>query len=164
MYSLRCWWVGLCWFRYRTVGIVWTVRRRALVVIQVHYFFNTHLPTLNHQLRNDLNRNRDVHDALLRSVDFVPGTQVHVIDSPVMNINPAQQIMRFLVDGITVFTVERADFTGEYLVGLESDIPHAFYVGPDDIMTISLLQTAYPELQGPRYSPYDVPEDKISGL
>jgi hypothetical protein len=64
-------------------------------VLSLAYYFDSHLPTLNDQLRNDLHRDLDSDDALLRSVDFPAGTTIHIIAEVVMSENEAQKLVRF---------------------------------------------------------------------
>jgi hypothetical protein len=131
----------------------------AVMVLQVNYFFNIHLPVLNDQFRND-KRDLDTDDALFRSVDFPPETRVIIVGELVMNQVDARKLMRFMNPEILVTTMHYDDLMGVFLRDLDLNYDHAFFIDPDHSVVLKLLKIYFPDIQGPQYSSFDLPEDK----
>ncbi len=131
--------------------LIWTVT--ILIVIgQGVYYFVPHLTHYNIQFREG-RPYPDYEDAMLRSVDFVAGTQIHVIAPEGLNQNDAQTFLRLFVDDITVNTIYRGEFDETYLQDLPSNIEHVFYITPDDGRSRHILRQTYGDL-APQVSPY----------
>jgi 4-amino-4-deoxy-L-arabinose transferase-like glycosyltransferase len=154
-----------------TLALLWPDGRRprarpallaALVIAaaagQVWYYFDAHVPLFNLQFR-ETRRERDCDDALLRSADFPPGTQIHVISTDPCNQQYATQAIQYLADGLDVDTLARPDFSGDYLWSLPRTVDHAFFIEPGDQATRKLLEL-YFLLDPPAYTPHDIPQDK----
>jgi hypothetical protein len=125
-----------------------------LAIVQVDYYFGLHLKDYNRQLRPFY----DSQDALFRSIDFPPSTQVcFITDSP--RDEPFLLEMRdYVAPQIDLCFISIADLTADKLETLPQDAPLAIYVEPDDAETLSLLQESL-TLDGPFFSPYEtVPE------
>jgi 4-amino-4-deoxy-L-arabinose transferase-like glycosyltransferase len=127
-------------------------------LMQANYYFNQHLPLYNEQTR-DRWGHRDAQDAILRSLNFPPGTHIHIVtqtDPP--NLEFTSGVLNFLVDGLDVNTLSVTDFTPEYLASLDHQTDNAFYIGPYNTQAISLLR-ANITLLPPQLSPFDLPAD-----
>jgi len=125
---------------------------------QTWYYFDLHVPLFNVQFR-ETKRDRDCDDALLRSADFPPGTQIHIVSTVPCNQHYATQAIQFLADGLTVDTLVPQDLTGDYLWNLPRAVDHAFFIEPGDQGTLKRLEL-YFLLDPPAYTSYAVPEDK----
>lgn len=112
-------------------------RRGALVTLvivlavgQVRYYFVEHLPVYNQQSR-DLWGHRDGQDAILRSLDFPPGTQIHIISSTPPAPVYIQALLSFLTDDYPLDIRTPDDASDRYLADLPGDVDHAFFIEPD---------------------------------
>jgi hypothetical protein len=123
---------------------------------QVDYYYNRHLPAYNKQFRDSWGH-RDALDAVLRSVDFPAGTQLHII-SPVKipDLDFTRGFMNFMVDGLRVITLSSDEFTLKYISLQKMVRDQAFYVDPTDRTTIALIREHFDVLPG-RMSPFDLP-------
>ncbi len=100
----------------------------------------------------------DAEDALLRSRDFPPGTQIHLVADGILPQTDAQHFMNFLADNLIVEVIAPDQFTPAYLKGLPRDVGHAFFVRLGDPPS-QLLATVFPG-GAFEFSPYDVPDGK----
>jgi 4-amino-4-deoxy-L-arabinose transferase-like glycosyltransferase len=154
-----------------TLALLWPdgLRPRARAVLlaalviaacagQAWYYFDVHVPLFNVQYR-EAKRDRDLDDALFRSVGFPPGTQVHVISAVRCDPRYATQALQFLADGLDVDTLTPRDLSLEYLWDLPRTVDHAFFIEPDDETTLKLLRLFF-ALDLPAYTSYDIPADK----
>jgi hypothetical protein len=126
---------------------------------QVDYYFNQHLAVYNEQTRESWGY-RDAEDAVLRSVNFPPGTQIHLVwqkDEP--NLDVARGVLNFMADDVELDAVETRYFTPSYLAGLDRRVDHAFYVAHDNTRAVLLLRDAF-TLLPPEMSPYDLAADE----
>ena len=159
--------VGL---RY-TLAVLWPDRLRprarsvvlALLVIavaagQAWYYFEVHAPVFNIEFR-ETKRDRDLDDALLRSVDFPPGTQIHMISAVRCDPQYATQAIQYLADDLDVDTLTPRDLSADYLSHLPRTVDHAFFLEPGDQDTLEFLGL-YFLLDPPAYTSYDIPPDK----
>ncbi|HEX2906319.1 MAG TPA: glycosyltransferase family 39 protein [Phototrophicaceae bacterium] len=110
-----------------------------LAVAQVNYYFNVHLPTYNHQFREIL-RYRDGQDAMLRSLDFPPTTRIHLISSQPLPEDYITGLLRFMNDSLQVDFMNANELTVLDLQRLPLGADHAFYVEPEDVRVIDLIQ------------------------
>lgn len=126
---------------------------------QVHYYFGPHLAYYNVQLRAS-KQHPDGVDAILRALDLPPNTQTYLISDPVVDINPPRSLYGFFAADERAELPPRelspSDVTHDWLADLPRDRHYAFFVEPDDTVTINLLSAVF-DLEGPQESPYNVP-------
>jgi 4-amino-4-deoxy-L-arabinose transferase-like glycosyltransferase len=127
-------------------------------VLQVHYYFNEHLPIYNFAARDAL-PHRDGQDAILRSVKFPPGTQIHFISDSPPNGHYTLGLMSFLTDDLTVEIITTEEFTPTYVNNLNLDVDHAFYVD-EATGVFSLLLRGLFDVEAPVYGPFDLPHSQ----
>jgi hypothetical protein len=121
---------------------------------QMLYYFGPHLASYNRQIRQGM----DEEDALFRSTQFPPGTQVVIVTSdPTITEDYAQTLMNFLADGLEVNLLE--ELTPAALAQLSPDRDHAFFIAPDDQRTIDALR-AYYNVEPAQGSPYPIPPEQ----
>jgi hypothetical protein len=126
---------------------------------QVDYYFNQHLDAFNEQTRESWGR-RDAEDAVLRSVNFPPGTQIHIIwQSREPNIQVTRGMLNFMADGLEVNAIESKYLSPAYLNTLDRRVDHAFYVAHDNTRAVSLLRDIF-TLLPPEMSPYGLPPNQ----
>ncbi len=124
----------------------------ALGVYQADYYFNQHIPVYNQQLR-DSKPHRDPQDAVLRSLNFPPGTQVHIISRVEADGGYTQGFAGFFREDLAVHVLAAADFDAGYIARLARGVDHAFYLEPElDSVLACLKQHFY--LRPPQASPY----------
>jgi 4-amino-4-deoxy-L-arabinose transferase-like glycosyltransferase len=129
-----------------------------LAIIQVNYYFNEHLPLYNRQFRNNW-PHPDGQDAALRSINFPPGTQVHIISDIPPDMFFTRGVLHYFTDDVDLDTLRSSAFTPAYLSKLPKNIDHAFYLDVKDPSILALLE-AYYYLTPPQLSPYDLPIEK----
>jgi len=129
-----------------------------LAFIQVNYYFNEHLPLYNQQFRNNW-PHPDGQDAALRSINFPPGTQVHLISDIPPDMFFTRGMLHFFTDDVDLDTLPSSMFTPAYLSKLPKGIDHAFYIEPKDFRVLALLENYY-YLMPPEQSPYNLPIEK----
>jgi hypothetical protein len=130
-----------------------------IAVGQAVYYFDIHLDHFTTEVRQQIDH--DVEDALLRSADFTPGTEIWLIGSGrMMSQTDAQRIANFFADGLIVHTAFPSDLTAATFAALPRDRHMAFFFAPYDLRTLEELEIVF----GPRdlqYTPYDdLPPDK----
>jgi 4-amino-4-deoxy-L-arabinose transferase-like glycosyltransferase len=130
----------------------------AIAAGQVWYYFEVHVPVFNVELR-ETKRDRDLDDALLRAVDFPPGTQIHMISAVRCNPQYATQAIQYLAEDLEVDTLTQRDLSADYLSHLPHTVDHAFFLEPGDQDTLEFLEL-YFLLNPPAYTSYDIPADK----
>jgi|FLYN01.1.fsa_nt_gi 4-amino-4-deoxy-L-arabinose transferase-like glycosyltransferase len=130
-----------------------------IAAAQVDYYFNQHIPAYNQQFRNNW-RHRDAQDAVLRSLDFPPGTQIHIISrGEIPNLNDTRHVLDFMASGLELNTLSAQDRTlPDYIASLDRSVDHAFYVDPSSTQVIELLRRHF-ELLPAQASPYDISPD-----
>ncbi len=155
-----------------TLALIWPEAwpegaRSALLVLialgmavgQGVYYFGTHLANFTTEVR--LQVAHDVEDALLRSADFPPGTEIWLIgDGPMMGQSDAQRVANFFGDDLVIVESAPADVKAAELVAIPRDRDLAFFFAPTDRRTLDKLMAVF----GPRvllHTPYqDVPPEK----
>lgn len=122
----------------------WMLGTFAFLIVFVNgvYYFGVHLPIFEGEYRT-LRHYRDIEDAILRSTDFRPGTQVHLVVDTLVNERDNSDLMNFVVDGITTYTVMREDFTLEYVDELRRQVDQAIYLPRGDESLLALLTDEY---------------------
>jgi hypothetical protein len=123
-----------------------------LAVVQTNYYFNDHLPFYNRQFRQILGY-RDGQDAVLRSLDFPPTTQIHIISDDILPGDYIGGLLRFMDGDLHLDFLLSGDLTPAVLRQMSTGVDHAFYVAPDDMRVIGLLHE-YFFLRPPEFSPY----------
>lgn len=123
-----------------------------LAVVQVWYYFGPHLDAYQVQSRP----RRDVQDAALRSVDFPPGTRIHVISDPVEDGGYGNEMLAFFADGLVMGSLSPDDVNRDFIYGLKTGVDHAFFLEPGDFETLNRLR-AHLQLEGPFLSDYPMP-------
>jgi hypothetical protein len=153
-----------------TLALIWPEAwpgRSALLVLiglgmaigQGVYYFGTHLANLTAEVQQHVAH--DVEDALLRSADFPPGTEIWLIgDGPMMDQEDAQRAANFFGDDHMITESTPADLKAAQLVTIPRDRDLAFFFAPTDRRTLDKLMAVF----GPRvllHTPYkDVPPGK----
>jgi hypothetical protein len=144
----------------------WRGRSALLVLIglgmaigQGVYYFGTHLASFNAEVQQHVAHS--VEDALLRSADFPPGTEIWLIgDGPMMDEADAQRAVNFFGDDLEIVESSPANVKAAELVTIPRDRDLAFFFAPTDRLTLDKLMAVF----GPRvlrYTPYtDVPPEK----
>lgn len=125
---------------------------------QAYYYFAQHLDQFNRDVREY--PDADAEDALLRAVDFPPGTIVHLVGGRILPQRDAQHFMDFLADRLVVQVQPPQDITEPFLRGLRRDVDHAFFVAPGDGTTLALLARVFGERALDRTTNPRVPEAK----
>lgn len=123
-----------------------------LAFVQTNYYFNDHLPFYNRQFRQILGY-RDGQDAVLRSLDFPPSTQIHIISDDILPGDYISGLLHFMNDDLQLDFLVSGDLTPAVLRQMPTGVDHAFYVAPDDMRVIGLLHE-YFFLRPPEFSPY----------
>jgi 4-amino-4-deoxy-L-arabinose transferase-like glycosyltransferase len=143
-----------------------SVRSALLVMIalgiaigQGVYYFGTHIANFTAELQQHVAH--DVEDALLRSADFPPGTEIWLIgDGPMMDQADAQRAANYFGDDLTIVESAPVDVTAVELMAIPRDRDLAFFFAPMDRRTLDKLMAVF----GPRvlqHTPYTgVPPDK----
>lgn len=150
-----------CTRRYlRTQTALTVLAAAAIAVAQGAYYFGPFLDLFEREVR--LHVMADAEDALLRSQDFPPGTQIHLIADQILPEGDAQRFMNFLADDLTVTVTSPNKVTEAYLRGLPRDVDHAFFFAPHTMSALPLV--AVFGAQPVRVSPYDVPDEKALAL
>jgi hypothetical protein len=142
----------------------WGVRATAILVLiallQLVYFFGVHLDVFNHQIRTTT----DAQDAVFRALDFPPDTYVHIVGDVVFYDFDIMRMETFyrrpdLQTRVVRHTDEGSEFTAAYLASLPRDHDHAFFIAVGAEDDIALLRQ-YFDVEGPFYSPYNVPIER----
>lgn len=127
-----------------------------MVVLEVNYYFTDHLPLYNRYSR-ELWGHRDAQDAAIRSLNFPTNTYVHVIAKIPPAPNYAEGLLQFMRPDLKFDYLSPDELTREYLNELDTAVDHAFYIDPDNYLSVGLLNE-YFYLTGPQGSPFaDVP-------
>ena len=125
-----------------------------IAAAQVIYYFGPHLDAFNQQIRLEV----DSSDAVLRSLDFPPGTYIHLVGE--FNGQYFGNMLGFFVDDLYLEVVPEEFFTTDYVDSLPLNADHAFYLPPDDRTHQDMLRR-YFTLDPPQYTDNpDVPENR----
>ena len=141
--------------------IRWIVPLVALMLAmgQVVYYFAIHLPEYNQQIRSV----PDEVDVIQRSAALPDGTQAYLITDVPYYRGAFDILPRYWGVEMALTTLTPADVTDAWLDALPAP-PLAFFIAPQDIATLALLQARYPQLSPAIASPYHVPMDKQYAL
>jgi hypothetical protein len=127
-------------------------------IVQVTYYFGIHLPRFDAGFRTT-RPHRDLEDVVYRARGFPFNTQIHIVSRVLFDPGYARRFMRLYRDELLVKGYVGAAFNDEVIAGLPREVDHAFFVEPDDIRTLSLLQVHF-RLDGPYFSPYNVEPER----
>ncbi len=128
----------------------------AFAVLQVYYYFAVHLPTYAAETRADWGH-PDAEDAILRSLDFPSGTQIHFVSQVQVAQNYNQTILAFSRPDLTLETLTPYDLTPEYFRRLRCGIDHVFFLVPNDWDSLGKIRQEF-FLRQAVMSPYqDIP-------
>jgi hypothetical protein len=140
--------------------VAMTVLAVASAINRVDYYFNIHIPLYNQQYRERWGH-RDAQDVVLRSLDFPPGTQIHIFtltDPPDNNVTVG--MLEFMVSDLDLHLIPtRTTEVADYIASLDHSVDQAFYVGPYNIRVIEVLRGEF-DLLPPLLSPSNLPADQ----
>ncbi len=140
-YTLGLLWPGELFGRVRAVLLAAVVVTLALV--QTDFYFNTHLPVYNDQVRVQ-QAHRDGQDAAFRSLDFPSNTRVIIISEIPPDPNYTRGVLSFMRDDMGwLESIQPRDVTREYLAELDRGVDHAFFVEPGKDHVLEMLETYY---------------------
>jgi hypothetical protein len=132
----------------------------ALTVGQIRHYFGPYLDHFNVFIRPG----HDGEDAIFRALDFPDGTRVHIVarDVVIWDLN-LDAMTDFWDADLVVNVMVPEEVTAEYLAALPRDVDHAFFVDANFPGVIEALRAAF-LLDGPHFSPYNVPRFKQLAL
>jgi hypothetical protein len=140
-------WVGL------------TVLVLALAALQPIYYFRDHLPIYNEQVRPFI----DPIDALDRARSLPPDTTVILVTDALPYTDRFFTLTNFWNFYPLMVILKSAELTPEYLSGLAAG-GYAIFITPDNSTAPELLRSTFANIQGPQYSPFNVPLDRQYAL
>lgn len=118
----------------------------AIAILQINYYFNEHLAVFNQQHRA---YRVDATDAILRSLDFPPHTQIYLMGEE--NTPYFQGMANFFRDDLHVipyrYILDKND-----VQHLRTDLAHAFFLLPDQTGPQSRILNDYLAYEGPFYT------------
>jgi hypothetical protein len=145
--------VPLVFRQERFARILIVVVAVVLAFVQINYFFNIHLPSYNMIFRA-AKANPDGYDAAMRSANFPPGTNIHIISKNEVNQIETAGMVGFTRSDLYVDTMTPDKVTTKYLEDLTCRIDHAFFIERTDFATLDKLRK-YFFLRAPEFTPYD---------
>jgi hypothetical protein len=134
----------------------------ALAAGQIAFYFGPFIDLFNVEVRAHVSL--DAEDAILRSVDFPPGTEVWIIAEDVLPQLDAQRLMNFLVDDRVVVVTTPADIAVSQIATLPYDRDYAFFVAPTDIHSLGVLRTVFGDRTIQRTTNEDIPRKQAFWL
>jgi 4-amino-4-deoxy-L-arabinose transferase-like glycosyltransferase len=126
-----------------------------ICVGQIIYYFGPHLEMYNLQARSW----RDYADAYHRAIEYPPDTVVVFVTDDSVWI-PYLNILKNLWETdlpIAYFPIQA--FTYETLMLMDTHLNYLFFFNREDLATPGLVRLEF-ELEGPYFSPYNVPDEK----
>ncbi len=119
---------------------------------QTHYYFGPALTDFNQTARV----HPDATDAILRSLDLPPQTQIHLVGEP--NGGFFRDWAAFFRRDLGVYAPQSDNFGTDYINGLSRQTPHAIFLTAEQ----APLARALPPYEGPFGTDNpDIPPDKI---
>jgi hypothetical protein len=107
---------------------------------------------------------KDFDDAMFRIVTLPQNTDAYIISPEIWGAPGFNAFMRFFgrydTRILQLRTLKPDELTPAYLDATLPSRTRAFFVEPDDLVTIQRLRDYFPTLDGPIYSPYAVPLEK----
>ena len=126
---------------------------------QVTYYFGPHMEFYNRQARPW----RDYADAYLRATAYPPNSDIIFVTNDVVHMPYIVELKRLLKIDLPVTHYLFLEFSYAIVKELPRDVNHIFFVDREDQATPSLIRFEF-DLEGPYFSPYNVPEDKQFAL
>jgi 4-amino-4-deoxy-L-arabinose transferase-like glycosyltransferase len=127
---------------------------------QLVYYFGPHLAHFDADFR-ETRPNHDIEDAVYRSLDFPPNTQVHIIGRGKFDIGYGFKFAYFFRDDLPTDSDISTNLTPAWAANLPRNVDQAFFFEFEDIPTLELLQATFKSaLEGPFFSPYNVPQER----
>jgi hypothetical protein len=121
-----------------------------VVALNLVYYFDTHLTVYNRQIRTS----PDIVDAAFRAADLPDETRIYVVNYAVGRFVQADVLNYVGVEATTVFPQQVTPAFARSLVPTQR---YAFLVPWIDQPSVNRLKRYIPYLQGPSFSPYDIP-------
>ncbi len=148
--------------RWRRVATIAFGSLLAVIAVrQALYYFGEHLPLYNQQIRPF----HDHQDVGFRAADFPPGTQVYLLTDDLTYAPHVQVMFRLMGVQVDIAMIQPFVFPYERAHTLPSGVDYAFFIVPEDGATLWRLRRVYGDrLEGPYFSPYNVPQDKQYAL
>ncbi|MBN1680255.1 MAG: glycosyltransferase family 39 protein [Anaerolineae bacterium] len=143
------------WARIGAAGVLVI----ALGVGQVRHYFGPYLD----RYTDFIGMPYDAEDAVYRSLDFPPGTHVHIVADVILWYSDIGAMLEFWQADLVVHVIAPRDFSLQYLRNLSPGVDHAFYIEPPDDATRDLLKGWF-FVEAPQYSPYNVPWNRQLAL
>ncbi len=138
--------------RWTTMGVIIGVMTLVFALAQVLYFFGPHLETFNQQLRPTY----DSEDAIFRAASLPEGTIAQIVADNAPTEGYLSAMMGYLADNHEVRVATRSQISFEYLDSLPHSLGVAFFIQPDDTVTLDYLKRLFVPLNGPFRSPYPI--------
>ncbi|MFN8372555.1 MAG: hypothetical protein U0694_06725 [Anaerolineae bacterium] len=154
------------WLQGRGLVVAEKHRRAAVAALvgmlcvgQIGYYFGIHLPSFNQNNRPI----PDTHDAIYRALDFPQGTYVHLVGGIVMYDFDIARFQEYfgrpdLRTDVVREVGRSTNFNADYLEALPRDADHAFFFEANAVEDVALLRQ-YFDVEGPFYTPYNVPPE-----
>jgi hypothetical protein len=136
-------------------GILMISAGLLLAAVQVHYYFNLHLPYYNEQIRPYA----DYIDAAYRMRELPAGTRVYMVSDDDIWFSQIDMLHQFWQVEYVVEIILPDDFTPAYAAALDPAVPSAFFILPDDTTTLSRIRAVFPDVTL-EISPYNVPRER----
>ncbi|MBZ0281510.1 MAG: glycosyltransferase family 39 protein [Anaerolineae bacterium] len=143
------------------------LKRRRLVIglavllagSQIVYYLSFHLPLYNRQIRPF----RDFAEIVPRAINFPPETQLHLITDDAFSYWQFDTLQAYFNLRFEFIVTKPDELTAEMLATLQRDVSHAFFVIPEDTISIGLIRAQFDAAE-PTFSPHNVPLDRQYGL
>jgi 4-amino-4-deoxy-L-arabinose transferase-like glycosyltransferase len=107
---------------------------------------------------------KDFDDALFRVVSLPEGSDAYIISPQIWGGSGFNPFIRYFGRwdnrSLQLRTLKPEELTPAYLQATLPVRTRAFFVEPNDVITIQRLREYFPTLDGPIYSPYPVPIEK----
>ncbi|MBI5671115.1 MAG: glycosyltransferase family 39 protein [Chloroflexi bacterium] len=155
---------GAVGLRY-TLPLVWPSRQwetfwpRALVAlgiaaagVQIVYYYGEHLPMFNHQFRM-AKPYADGYDAALRAASFPARTDIYVIAPDEVNLIEAGGLLHLMREDLVINSIPSSQLSEAYLRDIPCRRDIAFFIRPDDAVTLHRLRANF-YLRPPERSPF----------
>jgi hypothetical protein len=133
--------------------------------LQTSYYFDTHLPKFETQIRN-YKPDPDGIDAAMRAATLPPDTSIYLVSNYDVDANVPRDFLSFLIPdpmSMTMVSIRVDQLDDAMLSGLPRDKNYAFFVGPNAVGIEDLLGQYFP-LEEAQMSPYDIPAEKEYAL
>ncbi len=143
-------------FSWRSVygGLMLTVAG-LLALLQVIYYFRDHLPFYNEQIRPP----GDYIDVFFRARALPADTPIFIITDNGVYLPHYDLLGKFWDFHPHITVLAPSDLAGDDLRAFAPG-EYAFFIDPDDQETLRSLTAYFASVEGPLWSPYDVPSDK----